>query len=65
MNVFKRIYLTCRMAKRIGLYKHGLKHGMSGVAARDYSDRMFPPTADDLAFEEAGRQKMLARENSN
>jgi len=51
MALFRDARLTLRASKRLGAFKRARGQGMSVADARTYSDRMYPPTAEDLAFE--------------
>ena len=58
MALFRDARLTHRAIKRLGAFKRARGQGMSVADAGSYSDRMCPPTAEDLAFEKrmsAGR----------
>jgi hypothetical protein len=63
MNPFKKIWLTLRMARRLGAFKRAKAGGMSVDEARAYSDRLYPPTADEAAYEAELRNR--PRGNSN
>jgi hypothetical protein len=63
MNFLKRAWLNLRMARRLGAYKRARENGMSIAEARAYSDRLYPPTPDEAAYEESLRKKTF--ENSS
>ena len=62
MNIFKRIGLTLRMARRLGAFKRAIKGGMSIEQARSYSDSLYPPTTAESAYEENLRREQLRDE---
>ena len=48
-----------RAAKRLGAYRRAFEQGMSGEQARAYLDYLYPPTAEDLEYEEKLRFEHL------
>jgi hypothetical protein len=58
----KELKLKMRAAKRIGAFARAQKQGMSIEQARAYSDNLYPPTADDLAYEEKLRNEEAKRQ---
>jgi hypothetical protein len=52
--------LKARQAKRVGAFVRAKKIGMSDADARAHSDGLYPPTAEDIAYEEE-RQKRIKR----
>ena len=62
MNVFKKIRLELRMARRVGEFKRARKAGMSVELARARSDKLLTP--DDRAYEEQLREKERQRERT-
>jgi hypothetical protein len=56
---FKDLRLRMRAAKRLGAYRRAFEQGMSGEQARAYLDYLYPPTAEDLEYEEKLRFEHL------
>jgi hypothetical protein len=52
VGLFKQATLSLRAAKRLGAFKRALRQGMSIDQARNYSDDLYPPTPDDIAYEQ-------------
>lgn len=52
MGFINDVHLGMRAAKRLGAFKRALKQGMSSEQARNYSDQLYPPTPDDIAYEQ-------------
>jgi len=50
-RIYREIILKLRAAKRVGAFGRGRKLGMSIEQARAYSNQLYPPTAEDLAYE--------------
>lgn len=40
------------MLKRVGAFSRAREQGMSVEEARAYADQQYPPTAEDIAYEE-------------
>ena len=59
MGFFRNIYLKMRLAKRVGAFARASKSGMTPDEARDYADRRYPPTAEDLAYEALSRERTV------
>jgi hypothetical protein len=55
MSVFRDLRRFLRMSKRVGAYRRACESGLSCEQARAYSDQLYPPTADDLAYEASHR----------
>ena len=51
MTIFGTLRLRSRAAQRLGAFSRATKQGMSPDDARAYSDKLYPPTAEDLAYE--------------
>lgn len=51
MSILGALRLRLRAAQRLGAFSDATKQGMSTADARAYSDKVCPPTAEDLAFE--------------
>ncbi len=51
MGPLKELRLKLRAAKRIGAFSRACKQGMSVEQARAYSDQLYPPTAEDIEYE--------------
>ncbi len=51
MSVFHDLRVRWKMMQRLGAYKRGRERGLADEQARAYSDEVYPPTADDLAYE--------------
>lgn len=51
MTILGTPRLRSRAAQRLGAFSRATKQGMSPEDARAYSDKLYPPTAEDLAFE--------------
>lgn len=49
---FKELKLKMRAAKRVGAFTRAREQGMSPQQARAYSDNLYPPTAEDLEYEQ-------------
>lgn len=62
MVSLKNIWLSMRFARRVGAFKRARRRGMSKEQAYAYSDRLYPSTADDLAYQEERRFKHLIGE---
>ncbi|MBI5429677.1 MAG: hypothetical protein HY938_04370 [Nitrosomonadales bacterium] len=56
MGPLKELKLKFREAKRIGAFSRARKQGMSVEQARAYSDHLYPPTAEDIEYENQLRQ---------
>lgn len=56
MGLFKKFKLKAKMMKRIGAFSRARQQGMSVEEARAYADQQYPPTAEDIAYEERKRQ---------
>ena len=56
-SVFNPLILRLRAARRLGAFSRALRQGMSTEQARIYSDGVYPPTPDDIAFEQRLRAK--------
>ena len=54
----KKIRLKARQAKRVGAFMRAKERGMSDAEARAYSDALYPPAAEDIAYEEECRREM-------
>ena len=59
MGLLKEMRLKWRAAKRIGAFKIAREKGMSIEDARAYSDRRYPPTVEDIEYENQLRQRDL------
>lgn len=57
-EVFKKIRLVARQAKRVGAFSGAIEKGMSAAEARAYSDALYPPTPEDIAYEKECRREM-------
>lgn len=55
-SLFKELRLKFRASKRLGAFSRACKQGMSIEEARAYSDQLYPPTAEDIAYEDGLRQ---------
>jgi hypothetical protein len=55
---WKEWWLKARQARREGAFSRAKRKGMSNADARAYSDRLYPPTAENIAYEKKGRQGM-------
>ena len=51
MSTFGNFRLQLRAAQRLGAFSRASKQGMSPDEARAYSDKLYPPTTEDLAYE--------------
>ena len=51
MALVRVFRLRWRAAARLAAYNWGLDQGMTADRARAYSQMIYPPTLDDLAFE--------------
>ena len=49
-------FLKLRAARRLGAFTRARERGMSIEEARNYSDNLYPPTPDDIAYEQKLRQ---------
>jgi hypothetical protein len=49
-------FLKLRAARRLGAFNRARERGMSIEEARNYSDNLYPPTPDDIAYEQKLRQ---------
>lgn len=56
-SVFNPLILRFRAARRLGAFSRALRQGMTDEQAHIYSDGLYPPTPDDIAF-----QQRLAKE---
>lgn len=54
--LLKALALKSKAAKRLGAFKCACEQGASIAEARAYSDHLYPPTAEDIAYEERLRQ---------
>lgn len=57
MGFFGDFKLKMKMAKRVGTFSRARKQGMTVEEARAYADKLYPPTAEDIAYEERKRQE--------
>ena len=57
MGFFGDLKLKIKMAKRVGAFSRARKQGLTVEEARAYSDQLYPPTAEDIAYEERKRQE--------
>lgn len=57
MGLFKNIRLKYRMMKRLGAFARAREQGMSIAEARAYADSIYPPTPEDIEYQERERQK--------
>ncbi len=57
MGFFGDFKLKMKMAKRVGAFSRARKQGMTVEEARAYADKLYPPTAEDIAYEERKRQE--------
>jgi hypothetical protein len=51
MSVFRTLRVRRNMVQRLGAYRRAREQGFTDEQARSYSDQLYPPTADDLAYE--------------
>jgi hypothetical protein len=56
--------LKYRQAKRAGAFSRAKKKGMSNADARTYSDALYPPTVEDIAYEEKCRRTLNQNEQA-
>ena len=56
--------LKYRQAKRVGAFSRAKKKGMSNADARTYSDALYPPTVEDIAYEEKCRRTLNQNEQA-
>ena len=59
MNPLRKFWLMLRMSRRLGAFKRARRDGMSVEQARVYSDRLYPPTPAEAAYEEKLRREQL------
>jgi hypothetical protein len=57
VGLFGDAKLKLRMSKRVGAFVRARKQGMSAEEARAYSDNLYLPTEEDIAYEERVRQR--------
>jgi len=57
MNIIKKAWLTLRISRRVGAFARAKKLGMSDQDARAYSDNLYPPTAEESAYEDELRRE--------
>jgi hypothetical protein len=51
-SVFNPLMLRFRAARRLGAFSRALRQGMTDEQAHIYSDGLYPPTPDDIAFQQ-------------
>jgi hypothetical protein len=56
MGLFKRLRLKARYTQRLGAYVRARQQGMTDEQARLQVDQVYPPTPDDLRYEEERRK---------
>jgi hypothetical protein len=56
VSLCKELKLKFRVFKRIGAFSRAREQGMSVEEARAYSDSLYPPTAEDIEYEERLQQ---------
>ncbi len=61
MGLFKQLRMRVRVAKRLGAFSRASKQGMSVEEARFISDRLYPPTVEDIQYENQLRQTETLR----
>ena len=61
MGLFKNLRLKMKFAKRLGAYARARQQGMGDEQARQYVDQIYPPTPEDLKYEEEQRRKASRR----
>jgi hypothetical protein len=54
--MFKVFRLKLKAAKRLGAFSRAFKGGASIEDARTHSDKLYPPTADDIDYEDRLRR---------
>lgn len=52
MAIFGEIKLEAKVAKRLGAFKCTHKQGMSIEEACTYSDQLYPPTTEDIPYDD-------------
>jgi hypothetical protein len=57
VGYFNDLRLFVRATKRLGAFVRAERAGLAKEQARAYSDRLYPPTADDIAFEKRLRDQ--------
>ena len=55
MGFFRNLRLKLRLARRVSAFKRGVDNGLSVDEARQYADLQYPPTQEDLWYEEEQR----------
>ena len=56
MGLFKSLRLKVKLTKRLGAFARARQQGMTVEQARQYVDQMYPPTPEDLEYEEKQRR---------
>lgn len=60
MGLLKQLRMRVRAAKRLGAFSRASKQGMSVEEARLFSDSLYPPTVEDIQYEnQLGRTDTL------
>ena len=56
MDLLNRLKVKGRVAQRVGAFARAQDQGMSVEEARAYSNQLYPPTAEDIAYDERQRR---------
>lgn len=57
MSIFKKIKYKMAMFKRIGTFSQAMRNGMSEEEAAKYMNELYPPSKEQLEYEQIIKEK--------